>query len=108
MNIVFLDADTIGSDIDLTVFEKLGDVTCYGFSTPQEMRERAADADILVLNKMPANETTLDKASRLKLICVAATGTNNLDKAYLEKRGIRNILGYQEPASGGRFQICSI
>ena len=96
MNIVFLDADTIGSDIDLTVFEKLGDVTCYGFSTPQEMRERAADADILVLNKMPANETTLDKASRLKLICVAATGTNNLDKAYLEKRGIawRNVAGY--------------
>lgn len=96
MNIVFLDADTIGSDIDLTVFKKLGDVTCYGFSTPQEMRERAADADILVLNKMPANETTLDKASRLKLICVAATGTNNLDKAYLEKRGIawRNVAGY--------------
>ena len=52
MNIVFLDADTIGRDIDLTSFSKLGTVTYYGFSTPEEMRERITDADILILNKM--------------------------------------------------------
>ena len=96
MNIVFLDADTIGKDIDLSVFEKFGNITIYGFSTPEEMRDRAADADILVLNKMLANSYTLEKASHVKLICVTATGTNNLDKNYLAQRGIewRNVAGY--------------
>lgn len=96
MNIVLLDADTIGQDIDLTVFEKLGNVTVYGFSSQEEMRERTADADVLIINKMLANAYTLEKASHLKLICVAATGTNNLDKDYLAQRGIawRNVAGY--------------
>lgn len=96
MKIVFLDADTIGKDIDLSRFEAFGSVTVYGFSTQEEMRERAADADILVLNKMLANSYTLEKASHLKLICVTATGTNNLDKDYLKLRGIawRNVAGY--------------
>lgn len=96
MNIVFLDADTIGRDIDLTSFSKLGTVTYYGFSTPEEMRERITDADILILNKMRADSYTLEKASHLKLICVTATGTNNLDKDYLARRGIewRNVARY--------------
>ena len=96
MKIVFLDADTIGKDIDLSGFEAFGSITVYGFSTQEEMRERAADADILVLNKMLANSYTLEKASHLKLICVTATGTNNLDKDYLKLRGIawRNVAGY--------------
>lgn len=96
MNIVFLDADTIGRDIDLSIFEKLGHVTVYGFSSKEEMRERAADADVLILNKMQADAYTLEKASHLKLICVTATGTNNLDKNYLAQRNIewRNVAGY--------------
>ena len=96
MNIVFLDADTIGSDIDLSSFEKLGNVTIYGFSTPDEMRRRITDADVIILNKMQANAYTLEKAARLKLICVTATGTNNLDKDYLKQRDIawRNVAGY--------------
>ena len=96
MNIVLLDADTIGRDIDLTTFEKLGTVTVYGFSSPEEMRERAADADVIILNKMQVNAYTLEKAAHLKLVCVTATGTNNLDKEYLDKRGItwRNVAGY--------------
>lgn len=96
MNIILLDADTIGQDIDLSVFEKLGNVTYYGFSTPEEMRERVIDADILILNKMPVNDYTIANASHLKLVCVTATGTNNLDKDYLATRGIewRNVAGY--------------
>lgn len=96
MNIVFLDADTIGRDIDLSMFEKSGHVTVYGFSSKEEMRERAADADVLILNKMQADAYTLEKATHLKLICVTATGTNNLDKNYLAQRNIewRNVAGY--------------
>lgn len=96
MNIVFLDADTIGKDIDLAKFGQLGSVTIYGFSSPEEMRERIADADVIVLNKMLVNAGTLAEASHLKLVCVTATGTNNLDKEYLARRGIawRNVTGY--------------
>lgn len=96
MKIVFLDAKTIGDDIDLSGYDKLGEVEKYGFSTAEEARERTKDADVIVLNKVPVNETSIGEAEHLKLVCVTATGTNNLDKEYLEKRGIawRNVAGY--------------
>lgn len=96
MKIVFLDAITIGSDIDLSDFETLGEVVKYGFTTPEETPERVADADIVITNKAPINEQTIRNAKNLKLVCVTATGTNNLDKPYLEKRGIawRNVPAY--------------
>ena len=96
MKIVFLDAKTIGEDIDLSDYDKLGQVVKYDFSTPDEIPERVKDAQVLVINKAPMNEKTLRQAEKLKLICVTATGTNNLDKAYLEQRGIawRNVADY--------------
>lgn len=96
MKIVFLDAKTIGDDIDLSGFERLGEVVKYGFSTSEEARERTKDADVIVLNKVLVNEQTIGEADHLKLVCVTATGTNNLDKEYLDKRGIawRNVAGY--------------
>lgn len=96
MKIVFLDAKTIGDDIDLSGFDALGEVVKYGFSTPDEARERTRDADVIVLNKVEVNERSIGAADRLKLVCVTATGTNNLDKAYLDSRGIvwRNVAGY--------------
>lgn len=96
MKIVFLDAKSIGEDIDLSGFERFGEVVKYSFSSPEEARERTKDADVLVLNKVPVNESTIGEAQNLKLICVTATGTDNLDKEYLDKRGIawRNVAGY--------------
>ena len=96
MKIVFLDAKTIGEDIDLSGFDELGEVVKYGFSTAEEARERSKDADVLVLNKVQVNEHTIGAAKHLKLVCVTATGTNNLDKEYLAKQGIewRNVAGY--------------
>lgn len=96
MKIVFLDAKTIGEDIDLSGFDELGEVVKYGFSTADEARERSKDADVLVLNKVQVNEQTIGAAKHLKLVCVTATGTNNLDKEYLAKQGIewRNVAGY--------------
>lgn len=96
MKIVFLDAKTIGDDIDLSGYDTLGEVVRYGFSTSEEARERTRDADVIVLNKVEVNEYTIGEADHLKLVCVTATGTNNLDKEYLDKRGIawRNVAGY--------------
>lgn len=96
MKVVFLDAKSIGEDIDLSGYEALGEVVKYDFSTPQEASGRVMDADVVVLNKVPINQETIGKAKKLKLVCVTATGTNNLDKEYLESRGIawRNVAGY--------------
>ncbi len=100
MKIVFLDRKSIGEDIDLAEYNKLGQVVIYDYSTDEQIPERVNDADIIVCNKMPINEQSVGKAINLKLVCVTATGTNNLDKEYLEKRGIawRNVAGYSTEA----------
>ncbi len=96
MKLVFLDTKTIGEDIDLSAYDALGEVVKYGFSTLEEIPERVKDADVLIINKIEINEQTIGTAQNLKLVCVTATGTNNLDKEYLAKRGIawRNVAGY--------------
>lgn len=96
MKIVFLDAKTIGDDCEMEQFEALGEVVVYGYSTMEEIPDRVRDADVLVVNKMEMNKETLADAECLKLICVTATGTNNLDKEYLASRNIqwRNVAGY--------------
>lgn len=94
--IVILDAKTIGDDIDLSPFHTLGMVHTYGFSSNSEIPERVKDADVIITNKCRMNAATLQNANQVKLICVTATGTNNLDKEYLAERGIawRNVAGY--------------
>lgn len=96
MKIVFLDVKTIGEDIDLSGFSALGEVIKYDFSTSEQARERTRDADVIILNKVEVNEASIGEAKNLKLVCVTATGTNNLDKEYLSKRGIawKNVAGY--------------
>ena len=96
MKIVFLDQKTIGDDIDLSGFDALGEVTKYNFTTPEEAPERVKDADVLIINKVPINEQTIGTAKNLKLVCVTATGTTNLDKDYLDSHQIawRNVAGY--------------
>lgn len=96
MKIIFLDAESLGDDADYSEFEQLGEVVRYPRTSPEEVPERTADADVIVVNKVPINENTISAAVSLKLVCVSATGTNNLDKEYLAKRGIawRNAAGY--------------
>ena len=96
MKIVFLDVKTIGEDIDLSAYDELGEVVKYSFSSSEEVPARVTDADVIILNKVPVNEQTIGIAKNLKLVCVTATGTNNLDKEYLDSKGIawRNVAGY--------------
>ena len=84
MNIVFLDVKTIGEDIDLSGYDQLGEVVKYPFTTSEEVPGRVEDADVMIVNKIQVNESTIGKARNLKLVCVTATGTNNLDKDYLK------------------------
>ena len=96
MKIVILEADSLGQDMVFTPFEKLGEVVIYPATTADEMEEKTADADVIVANKVPICEETIGKAKNLKLVCLTATGFNNLDGKYLKKRGIAayNVAGY--------------
>lgn len=95
MNIVFLDRATLGEDIDLSIFEKFGTLKIYDITESKETLQRVKDADIVVTNKVVIDKTIMEK-SNIKLICVAATGTNNVDLEYAKQKGIevKNAVGY--------------
>ena len=95
MKIVFLDAATMG-DVSFEPFEQLGEFVSYATSTPMEARERVKDADVVMINKVIVDKELIDAAPSLKLICVAATGVNNIDVDYAASKGIpvRNVAGY--------------
>ena len=96
MKIVILDSGTLGADIDLSPIKALGEVAEYKFTAPDEVAERLSDADVAVLNKIKLNESNLADAHSLKLICVAATGYDNIDIEFCRVNGIAvcNVPGY--------------
>ncbi len=96
MKICILDAKTLGEDVDLSVFKQFGSVEIYAETKPYEVIERINDVDIVITNKVVLKEETLNHAQKLKLICVAATGTNNIDLDYAAKKqiAVTNVAGY--------------
>jgi len=88
MKIVFLDANSVGEDIDFSKYSDFGEFVKYGHSTAEQIPERVCDADVIITNKCLINKDSVGNATHLKLVCVTATGTNNLDKDYLARRGI--------------------
>lgn len=96
MKIVFLETDTLGTDVSLTQFNTLGEVIKYPLSVQAQVPQRVKDADIIIVNKVAMNETTLAEAKNLKLICLTATGTNIVDFDYTNSRNITvtNVRGY--------------
>ncbi len=96
MKIAVLDAGTLGEDLSLAPLFDIGEVAVYQTTPPTKMRERVADAEVLVLNKIKCNAETLSGAEKLRLICVAATGYDNIDLPYCRANGIAvcNVVGY--------------
>lgn len=88
MNIVILDAATLGPGIDLSPLENAGQVTVFDLTPADALAERIADAEVIVTNKWKLNEANLACAKKLKLICVTATGFDGIDTAYCRSRGI--------------------
>lgn len=99
MNIVVLEQNSIGLDIDLTIYEEFGNVTYYG-NTVHEVAERIKEADIVIANKARLDEESMKDAPNVKLICEFATGYDNVDLEYCKKRGIAvaNVVDYSTPA----------
>ncbi len=95
MKIVFLDEYTLGG-ADLSAIRSLGDYTGYTKTTPEEVVERAKDAEVVIVNKVVIGEREMNALPNLRLICVAATGVNNIDLVAAKERGIlvRNAVGY--------------
>ena len=96
MKIVFLEANTLGDDVDLSGFSKLGEVVTYPLSDPSQNADRCKDADVVVLNKIHVGADLLDGNDRTKLVCITATGTNIVDFEYTNSRHITvtNVKGY--------------
>lgn len=96
MKIVFLDLKTMGEVPNLHLLENFGEVIYYQTTAPAETLARVADADIVITNKVTLDKAILEGAAHLKLICVAATGTNNIDKETAAALGIpvKNAVDY--------------
>jgi glycerate dehydrogenase len=96
MKIVFMETDSLGDDVDYTSFYNIGEVIKYNNSDANENSQRVREADIIVANKIPMNEELLQHAENVKLICLTATGTNNIDFCYTNKRkiAVANVKSY--------------
>lgn len=95
MKIVFLDAGTMGTS-SLAPIERLGELTAWPNSTPDEIMRRVVDCDVLIVNKIKVNDRLLEAAPKLRLVCEAGTGINNIDVEACSRHGVmvRNVAGY--------------
>lgn len=96
MKIAILDKGTLGEDIDLSPLRALGETEEYEKTAQGEVAARIADADVVVINKIKLGAQNLSAAKNLRLICVSATGYDNIDTAYCKGHGIAlcNVPGY--------------
>lgn len=96
MKIAILDCGTLGSDTDLSPLRSLGKTNEYATTSPEQVTERIIDADVAVVNKIKLNQKNLKPCKKLKLICVSATGFDNIDTEYCKANNIAlcNVPGY--------------
>ena len=99
MKITVLDGATLGNDLLPVLpkfFNEFGELEVHLTTAPEKVADRISDTDIIIVNKIKLNESNLSNAKNLKLICVCATGYDNIDTAYCTARGIAvcNVVGY--------------
>src|SRR5210317_2130526 len=96
VNIVFLDLETIGKVDNLKLISKLGSFDYFDHTQASEVVERCKGKEIVLVNKVELSAEILQELPDLKLICVAATGVNNVDLNYTKNNGIevKNVAGY--------------
>ena len=96
MKITVLDSATLGEDLDLSPLSEVMETEIYVNTPPESVAERIAESDVVIINKVKLNESNLAGAKNLKLICIAATGFDNIDVAYCKTAGIAvcNVVGY--------------
>ena len=95
MKIVFLDEYSVCGR-DLSSIKRWGDYTGYETTSAEEVLEKSKDAEIIISNKVVLDAKTIASLPHLRLICVAATGMNNIDLNAAAEHGVevRNAVGY--------------
>ena len=109
MKIVILERNSVGTDVSVDSISEYGETTVYRNTTAEDVAERIKDAQIIVANKVPLNESTLKDAKDVKLICEFATGYDNVDLNYCKSRGIKvaNVVNYSTDAVAQHtFAMC--
>ena len=96
MKISVLDAITLGGDLDLSMFEQFGEVRIYPSTSEDEFLSHVGDSEVLILNKLKVGRQNLPACKSVKLICITATGFDNVDLEYCREAGIAvcNVVGY--------------
>lgn len=96
MKIVFLDKSTVGNVSNLELINEFGEVVCYDETSADQTIDRSSGADIIITNKVIIDKKVMDANPDIKLICIAATGMNNVDLDYAAEKGIvvKNVSGY--------------
>ncbi len=100
MKLVMLDAATLGDDLSLDALRALGDLTVYASTAPHEVADRLSDCEVVILNKIKITSAILDAAPRLRLVCLCATGYDNVDLSAARAHGVAvcNVPGYSTPS----------
>ena len=131
VKVVFLDRATLRAETVLREPGFANTMVTYDRTSPEEVAERIADAEIVIVNKVPLTAQSIAQAPRLRLVAVAATGYNNIDVEACRERGVvvsnirgyavrsvpehvftlifalrRNLLAYRDAVVGGRWQDC--
>ncbi len=96
MKIVVLDKSSMGCDTPFDSLMKIGEVVFYDSSTPEEALLRVKDAEVVITNKCKITAELMDNAKELKIVCVFATGYDNIDISAAKERAIAvcNVPGY--------------
>ncbi|MEX2474497.1 D-2-hydroxyacid dehydrogenase [Marinobacter sp.] len=97
MNAVFLDADTLGNDVDLTSIESVtGALVKHDKTRPDQVAERIRGFDTVIVNKVVLGREHFEASPELQTVAVVATGLNNIDQAAAKEHGVRvmNVTHY--------------
>ncbi len=88
MKITILDRNALGEDTPIDILKKHGEVVIYGSTSPLELDSHISDSDVIVVNKVKITSDSINNAPNLKLICVFATGYDNIDIVSAKEKGI--------------------
>lgn len=96
MKLVILDAETLGSTVDINRFSEFGELRIFQQTTKNERLAHIGDAQIVITNKVLIDKEIIDACPQLQLLCLTATGMNNVDLEYAHNKGVvvKNVAGY--------------